>query len=318
MQNEVNVTGKIEQTNSFAKLLKFLQLIGYDESSHMSFLEGSGADLLTNASNTPLCSENEADKSNLQENLRFDSDDSVLDSDYEDSTSTNNGNSSNLDDDELLNEAPTTSQRAYSRKQSCTRRNLGKAYVNVKDVVVSERKLRPLIIDCRMKCKSKVPLAFQKSIFNKYWSLGTYNQRILFIGSLIEITDKKTQYMQKHPERPRERKFQAAYYVEFEGQRVQVCQKCFLQCFDESTSFVKTVLKKKLHYPNSDLVDKRGSGGGKNILTDDKVQLVRDYINSFPKYESHYTRRDTNCQYLHAVLSRAKCILCFAINTKPT
>lgn len=157
----------------------------------MSFVEGSGADLLTNVSNTPLCSENEADKSNLQENLRFDSDDSVLDSDYEDSTSTNNGNSSNLDDDELLNEAPTTSQRAYSRKQSCTRRNLGKAYVNVKDVVVSERKLRPLIIDCRMKCKSKVPLAFQKSIFNKYWSLGTYNQRILFIGSLIEITDKK-------------------------------------------------------------------------------------------------------------------------------
>ncbi|XP_054734770.1 putative uncharacterized protein DDB_G0274435 [Anastrepha obliqua] len=92
--------------------------------------EGSGADLLTNVSNTPLCSENEADKSNLQENLRFDSDNSVLDSDYEDSTSTNNGNSSNLDDDELLNEAPTTSQRAYSRKESRTRRNLGKGYVN--------------------------------------------------------------------------------------------------------------------------------------------------------------------------------------------
>ncbi|XP_053968706.1 uncharacterized protein LOC128870126 [Anastrepha ludens] len=136
MENEVNVTG-------------------YDESSHMSFLEGSGADLLTNVSNTPLCSENEADKSNLRENLRFDSDDSVLDSDYEDSTSANNGNSGNLDDGELLNEAPTTSQRAYSRKESCTRRNLGKAYVNVKGVVVSERKLIPLIINCRMKCESK-------------------------------------------------------------------------------------------------------------------------------------------------------------------
>ncbi|XP_067633255.1 uncharacterized protein [Eurosta solidaginis] len=109
--------------------------------------------------------------------------------------------------------------------------------------------------------------------------------------------------MQKHPEKPRERKFQAAYYVEYEGQRVQVCQKCFLQCFDESASFVKTVLKKKLFYPDSDFFDKRGSGGGKNKLTDEKIQLVKDHINSFPKYESHYTRRDTSVEYLHADVS---------------
>lgn len=97
-----------------------------------------------------------------------------------------------------------------------------------------ERKFRRLVQDSRRKCIAKVPRTFQESIFQIYWSLGTYNQRILFIGSLIDISNKKTQLLQKHPEKPRE----AAYHVEYED----------LQYFDERASFTKTVLKKKLDF----------------------------------------------------------------------
>ena len=133
--------------------------------------------------------------------------------------------------------------------------------------------------------------------------MDTYNQRNLYISSLIDIRDKKSQTLQKHPINPRERKFQAAYHVEYEGQRVQVCLKCFQKCFDESSSFVKTVLKRKLNFPEFDLRDHRGSGAGKNKLKDDGIELVKDHINSFPNYESHYARRDSNCKYFHADLS---------------
>ena len=72
--------------------------------------------------------------------------------------------------------------------------------------VVLERKLRPLS-DCRMKCRGKIPQTLQETIFRSYWSLGTYNQRNLYISSLIDIRDKKSQTLQKQPINARERKF---------------------------------------------------------------------------------------------------------------
>ena len=137
--------------------------------------------------------------------------------------------------------------------------------------VVSERKLRPLS-DCRMKCRGKIPQTLQETIFRSYWSVGTYNQRNSYILSLIHIRDRKSETLQKHPINPRERKFQAAYHVGYEGQRVQVCLKWFQKCFDGSSSFVKTMLRRKLNFAEFDLRDHRGSGAGKNKFKDDAIE----------------------------------------------
>ena len=87
---------------------------------------------------------------------------------------------------------------------------------------------------------------------------------------------------------------------------VEVCLKCFQEGFDESSSLVKTVLKRKLNFPEFDLRDHQGSGAGKNKLKDDAIELVRDQINNLPNYESHYARTDSNCKYFHADLCIAQ------------
>ena len=63
------------------------------------------------------------------------------------------------------------------------------------------------------------------------------------------------------------------------------------------------MLKRQLNFPEFDLRDQRVSGAGKHKLKDDAIELVKDHINSFPNYESHYARRHSNCKYFHADLS---------------
>lgn len=41
-------------------------------------------------------------------------------------------------------------------------------------------------------------------------------------------------------------------------------------------------------------------------MTDDIIQLVKDHINSFPNYESYYTRRDISCKCFHVEVSLAQ------------
>ncbi|KAG8173045.1 hypothetical protein JTE90_022840 [Oedothorax gibbosus] len=53
--------------------------------------------------------------------------------------------------------------------------------------------------------------------------------------------------------------------------------------------------------------DLRGSkSGGLNKIPDNKMKKVMDHINSFPRYISHYCRRDTQSHYLGAELNLQK------------
>lgn len=247
---------------------------------------------------------------NLEENFDFDSDDSMRDPNYE--TLEHNTSSETEFDEEELNSmgaqlefnmvSRSQTKCVNSKKISQSKRNKGESYMNVNGLVVPGRKFKPLTSDCRNKCEEKIPSSIQQQYFNTYWALGTYNQRILFIGTLMDVVDKKTQTLQKHVN-SRNRIHTIKYYLECEGKKSQVCQKCFRQCFDETESYIKTVIKKKLEQPTTEFRDHRGSGAGTNKIPENVAQIVRDHINSFPAYESHYTRRDTSCKYFHADLT---------------
>ncbi|CAG9761200.1 unnamed protein product [Ceutorhynchus assimilis] len=64
-----------------------------------------------------------------------------------------------------------------------------------------------------------------------------------------------------------------------------------------TTFRVNTALRK---FPGrASIGDQRGlKQGGKNKLTDDRVQAVVNHINKIPKYSSHYRREQTNAEYL--------------------
>lgn len=190
-----------------------------------------------------------------------------------------------------------------SSKVIAKKRNKGESYVR-KSGIVAARKCTPLN-RCRQNCKEKINFENQKIIFKSYWSLGTFIQRVLFIGGLIEIEDKKSQTLKKNEIRPRNRQHHIKYFININSEKVRVCQKCFKQCFNETESFLKSVVKKKLEQPNIPFKDFRGSGGGSNRISEEMIDLIKSHIDSFPAYESHYSRRDTSCKYFHADLTLA-------------
>lgn len=124
---------------------------------------------------------------------------------------------------------------------------------------------------------------------------------------MIEIREKKTQTLQKNAVAPRRRDHTTYYFLEIETKRINVCQKCFKLTLSETDGFLKTAIAKKLNSSVSSITpDKRGKGAAINKITDEKIRDIHDHINSFPAYESHYTRRDTAKKYLQSDLTISK------------
>lgn len=157
---------------------------------------------------------------------------------------------------------------------------------------------------CRNKCKDKISFENQQLIFKNYWLLGSYELRQAFASGLIVVEDTKFERKEKSVTNPRKRMHTNKYFLEVNGERVLVCQKCFRYTLSESEQFIKTVVKKKLgshgSFANGDM---RGKHPCPKKLSPEKEKEIIEFINSFPSYESHYTRRDTSKRYLPSDLS---------------
>lgn len=185
-------------------------------------------------------------------------------------------------------------------------RNEGKSYISSSGKIVPCRAIRDLQ-PCRNKCKDKITPEQQQEVHELYWQLGSYQLRQAFAAGLIEIHTPKTVRIDKSVTNPRNRTNTYKYYLEISGQRVLVCQKCFKGTLCESDQFFKTVVKKKIEGHGAFLYgDLRGKHRNPRKLPPAKEREVIDFINSFPAYESHYTRRDTSRRYLPGDLSVAE------------
>lgn len=192
----------------------------------------------------------------------------------------------------------------FTKKEIQKNRNRGEAYVTKSKKTVMHRKCNQLK-PCRRNCKDKITFDDQKVVFNAYWGLGSYNQRFIFISSLIEISEKATQTLKKNDIRSKNRQNTAFYFIETNGVKLQVCKACFLDTFGETAGFIRNVITKKLNDPIS-LKDNRGKSTPSNKFSDEKLSAIKNHINSFPAYESHYSRRHSSKKYLSSNLSISK------------
>ncbi|ESO94884.1 hypothetical protein LOTGIDRAFT_175323 [Lottia gigantea] len=86
----------------------------------------------------------------------------------------------------------------------------------------------------------------------------------------------------------------------------RVCKKFFLATLCVSFGPVYTALAEKGEAGNFVGEGKRGHHTPSNKTSEERLDLVRKHIESFPKIESHYTRSDTHRQYLNLDLSISK------------
>ncbi|XP_050512967.1 uncharacterized protein LOC126888649 [Diabrotica virgifera virgifera] len=207
-----------------------------------------------------------------------------------------------------LEKLPDTRKARELRKKN---RNSGKSYVTKKGKIIPERPFQTLPL-CRAKCKTKITESQLKEIFSEYWSLGSYDKRAAYIASLFTIHDKKSHRPRTDdPDKEKYRLKTNKYFLRINGSHISVCRKCFLVTFNETDKFLKVIALKKRASPGETKTD---SFQGKNIplnkWSEKKLEEASKHILSFPSYESHYSRGQTNKKFLPSHLTlEAMCSL---------
>ncbi|XP_072391070.1 uncharacterized protein [Diabrotica undecimpunctata] len=200
-----------------------------------------------------------------------------------------------------LKKTPDTRKARELRKKN---RNSGKSYVTKNGKIIPERPFQPLPL-CRAKCKTKITESQLKAIFSEYWSLGSYDKRAAYIASLFTIHDKKSQ--RPRTDDPDKEKFRLKtykYFLRIDGSHISVCRKCFLVTFNETDNFIKVIALKKRASPAETKTDSaQGTNIPPNKWSEEKLEEVSKHILSFPSYESHYSRAQTNKKFLPSHLT---------------
>ena len=100
------------------------------------------------------------------------------------------------------------------------------------------------------------------------------------------------------------RNFLREYHVPNGEVTTQVCKKAV---FAVSDGRITRALKAQAAAGGSPHADKRGRHEPKNKTSEAKIKIVKEHIESFPKYCSHYSRQDNpNRSYLSPGLSLTK------------
>ncbi|CAH1226555.1 unnamed protein product [Diabrotica balteata] len=181
------------------------------------------------------------------------------------------------------------------RKSRSDKKRKGEEYITAKGKNISAKISIPVSTNCRAKCHEKTASVDLKQIFRDYRNLTTRDTQKRYLASLITVKPKERT---RRGNSVKNRQFTVLYKLEnMDG---NICKCCFLKIFGETRGFLDDVVKKKKASPTSIILksDLRGMQPSGNKRSEADISFARNFINIFPKYESHYSRSHTSKQYL--------------------
>ncbi|XP_038218959.1 uncharacterized protein LOC119837446 [Zerene cesonia] len=114
--------------------------------------------------------------------------------------------------------------------------------------------------------------------------------------SLIKVVSKSRTYMTN--ENSRRQNTRHYYLSDCDGKEVLVCKSFFKNTYAVSDGRINRLLKNKASVSTPPL-DRRGHSVSANKTPDNKIQQIKEFINSIPSYESHYSlHKSVNRKYL--------------------
>lgn len=233
----------------------------------------------------------------------------IGDPDYIESDDSNSSGDSNGDkgiNNEAENDSkpeskPFAVEKIRMRKVN---RNMGKEYKTVKGKIVEARKLKPLRENCRTQCKNILSENVRMAIFREYWALGNHDRRVSFIAGLVGVQETKINRKKQEGKPTKNRTNTYSYKFCVQGEEKKVCKTCFCNTLGETEKFVTCAMQNKLMTTSGAThEDLRGKAAPPHKTPQYKLSQVEKHIKSFPAYKSHYSRRDTNINYLPSHLN---------------
>ncbi len=201
------------------------------------------------------------------------------------------------------NVLPKPNLKPNKSKTSKLLKDQGKEYENRKGV---KRPKRILLPRCAHTSRyhtfgcHQVTEETRDSIFKSYYKENLQEQRN-FIARHVTI-----QMTRDRPDGSSKKKgLTLKYHLTISGEKMQVCKSMFLSTIGHTCDQqLRTSLQKS---DDKGFVNKEGRGGARNEeFYKTMRQGIMDHINLYPRVESHYTRKDSSCHYLHPSLTLVK------------
>lgn len=185
----------------------------------------------------------------------------------------------------------------WKREAQKKARNFGQTYVTSKGKVVAEKKFSANFeCKCRKKCANNIQEALRKTLFKNFWDMGSFQTQNAYLCGLVQQTLPSNR-RPRNSSRPPKQKINH-YRFQVEGNSVIVCKTFFLNTLQISDGRLTRALNKvMLGKPAGS--DDRGRRAPKNKTSVEQMNELLNHINSFPSYQSHYTRaHNPNRRYL--------------------
>lgn len=141
----------------------------------------------------------------------------------------------------------------------------------------------------------------RKGLFDRFWKLANFDIQNTYLCGCVKVLTTKRKYA-KIPESCR--RFSRVFYVPNGEISERVCKTAFLSIFAISNGHLSRALQGQVANEGLPHSDQRGRHEPSNKTPEERVGYVKEHIETFPTYESHYSRSDNpNRKYLSPSLS---------------
>lgn len=177
-------------------------------------------------------------------------------------------------------------------------RNLGQPYTtSSKSKKEFEKKAMkpPCGEKCRLKCSTKYTEVDRQQIFDEYWAIGEVEKHRSFILSSMQTVAPRYRYQREGSHR----KENQAFYFQKNDRKIRVCKLFFMNTLDINTRTIRTVVDKKSTVTGASVIpDLRGKHENHIKVPEFIKYRIKTYIESIPRIESHYCRRNTTREFI--------------------
>jgi len=219
---------------------------------------------------------------------------------------------------ESAGNGPETKSQNRGRKRSRDSENwkrnvrnksrvLGQSYITRRNKLVAPKTPKPHTCHCRYKCAQKFTQNVRDQLCSEFYKLGTWiRQNDYICSTVIANTVSRRTVLPNGELKSTKRKISMVCSFMVEDIKHRVCQHFYMKTLSISSKRIRRAMKEKGNTNVFDGSDKRSGKVPKNKTSDAQIQNVRRHIDSFPRLESHYCRRDTSAQYLSPELDITK------------
>lgn len=182
---------------------------------------------------------------------------------------------------------------------------MGLEHTTKQNKIVLAKRFKSQVLCCKNACASKISVDQQQEIFSTYYDSCNWTTKTMFIRANVD----KENCAKNNSLNPilnlRNRQYNYKYsFLNESGIKTNVSKKFFLNCIQVTSDRVYRAIKSININPSAK--EHRGSGPSSRKTNELDMRNLKDFINKFPRYQSHYGRSSSDKEYLSPHLNIMK------------